>query len=136
MLEDGAPGVGTCHGAVLPALVGSPVEQRLPHIEASSVHSEPAARAAAAGLLLRQRLLLATGASSGQLVGHDGLRAVGQVVQRLPCVARRIAARTLYQPEHVRTATAHLQQQHLLHLVLLPAICAEHLEPCAGMISQ
>ncbi len=62
-------------------------------------------------------------AASGCLVeGGHGLLALGQLVERLPRVPRRVAARPAHQ--HVGPAVAQLEQQQPLHLVLWPAMCA------------
>jgi hypothetical protein len=60
--------------------------------------------------------------TSGLLEGDDGLLAVGEVVERLSRIARRVAARPADQ--HVRPAVAHLKLKQLLNLVLWPAVLA------------
>jgi len=73
-------------------------------------------------------------APGGPLEGGDRLGAIGEVVQRLPCVAGRVAARPAHQD--VGPAVAHLQTQQLLHLVLLPTVRTEDRRWWTGVTTQ
>ena len=73
----------------------------------------------------------AGGGESGRVLkGGDGFLVVGQVVERLPHVARRIKACPAYQ--HVGPAVAHLELEKLLHLVLGITVTVGYGGPARG----
>ena len=63
-------------------------------------------------------------AADGLLEGCDGLLAVGQVVERLPRIPRRVAARPADQD--IGPAIAHLELEQLLHLMFCGTVRSCH----------
>ena len=131
-MREGATRAEAGDGSALPAVIGPPVDNRPAHQRSAQVSGRPRLdrqacrwdRRGCAGGAGERRRRAGERAAGRPLEDGDGGLAVGQIVERLPCVARRVHACPAHQ--HAERAVAQLLHLVLLHLVLGRAVGAKN----------